>query len=115
MQAATYQPDLIARVFHLKQKDLLARIQHTHVFGCFLGCVWTIEYQKCGIPYMHLLLFLYLEDRSLILKRIDQTICAKLLTPFPDPTGELRSIIAISMVYGSCMRDYQQAHKHLQN
>ena len=70
MQAATDRPDLIARVFHLKQKDLLAQIRHAQIFGRFLGCVWTIEYQKRGLPHMHLLLFLHPRIDSLHLSAL---------------------------------------------
>ena len=108
-QAATDRPDLIARVFHLKQKDLLSQIRHVEIFGRFLGCVWTIEYQKRGLPHMHLLLFLHPEDRFLTPERIDEIICAELPTPLQDPTGDLRTIIGTSMVHGPCRRDYAQA------
>ena len=81
MQAATDRPDLIARVFHLRQNDLLAQVRHAQVFGRFLGCVSTIEYKKRRLPHMHLLLFLHLEDRFLTPERIDEIIFAELSTP----------------------------------
>lgn len=38
-QSAIDQPDLVARVFHLKQKELLDEIKHKNIFAQFLGCV----------------------------------------------------------------------------
>jgi len=38
-QSATDRPDLVVRVFHLKQQDLLAEIHSEGIFGRFLGCV----------------------------------------------------------------------------
>ena len=93
MQAATDRSDLITTVFHLKQKDLLAQIRHTPVFGRLLDCVWTIEYQKRGLPHMHLLLFLHPEDRFLTPEHIEEIICAELPTPLQNPTGDLQTII----------------------
>ena len=109
MQAATDRPDLISRVFHLKQKDLLAQVRHAQGFGRFLGCVWIIGYQKRGLPHMHLLLFLHPEHRFLTPEHIDEIICAELPTPLQDPTGELCTIIGTSIVHGPCRSDYQQA------
>ena len=109
MQAATDRPDLISRVFHLKQKDLLAQVRATQIFGRFLGCVSTIEYQKRRLPHMHLLTFPHPEDRFLTLEHIDEIKYAELPTPLPDPTGELRTMIGTCMVHGPCGMDYQQA------
>ena len=53
-QTATDRPDLVTRVFNLKVRDLLDQIRHKEVFGPWLGWVWTIEYQKRGLPHLHL-------------------------------------------------------------
>ena len=57
-QTAGDRPDLVAKVFHLKLRDLLNQIKQKQVFGPWLGWVYTIEYQKRGLPHMHHLLFL---------------------------------------------------------
>ena len=51
------RPDLVARVFHAKQQALLKIIRDGY-FGEVAGFVYTIEYQKHGLPHMHLLVFL---------------------------------------------------------
>jgi len=58
------QPDLVVRVFHIKVRELLQDLYQQQIFGRFLGCVWTIEYQKRGLPHLHLLLFLHPDDRE---------------------------------------------------
>jgi len=83
------RPDLVARVFHLKQWDLLSQLQKEQIFGRFLGMVWTIEYQKRGLPHMHLLLFLHAEDWFLTPERIDEIICAELPSQAQDSNDEL--------------------------
>ena len=52
------RPDIVVRVFHMKVKSFLYEIKKKNIFGAYEGCVWTIEYQKRGLPHMHLLLFL---------------------------------------------------------
>lgn len=61
-QTALDRPDLVFRVFHLKVQFLLADLKKHQIFGRYAGSVYTIEYQKRGLPHMHLLLFLHPED-----------------------------------------------------
>ena len=101
-QTAVDRPDLVARVFHLKQRQFLHELRHKNIFGRFLGYVWTIEYQKRGLPHMHLLLFLHSDDRFLTSEKIDEIICAELPDPAIDPNGELSAVITSCMVHGPC-------------
>ncbi|KAH8147156.1 uncharacterized protein LAJ45_08634 [Morchella importuna] len=101
-QTAVDRPDLVARVFHLKQQLLLQEIKRKQIFGRYLGSVWTIEYQKRGLPHMHLLIFLHPDDRFLTAERIDEIVYAGLPDPATDPTGELNAIIKSCMVHGPC-------------
>jgi hypothetical protein len=51
-------PNLVIHVFHLKVKALLEDIYNHGVLGCAVAEVYTIEFQKCGLPHMHLIIFL---------------------------------------------------------
>jgi len=73
-------PDLVVRVFNLKVRDLLDRLKHKHVFGPWRGWVWTIEYQKRGLPHLHLLLFLKTDVQFLTTANIDRFISAEIPT-----------------------------------
>ncbi|KAG5552631.1 hypothetical protein RHGRI_010651 [Rhododendron griersonianum] len=57
-QKSIDRPDLIARVFELKRKALMKEIETNKVFGKKVAHVFTIEYQKRGLPHMHELTFL---------------------------------------------------------
>lgn len=103
-QQATDRPDLIARVFRLKVKALLAELKN-NLFGPYAGHVYTIEYQKRGLPHMHLLLFLKTCARFLTPERIDEVVCARLPDPEWDPTGELTEIVLSNMTHGPCGLD----------
>ena len=68
----------------------------------YLDCVWTIEYQKRRLPYMHLLLFLHLDDRFLSTDRIDQIISAEIPVATNEVTTTLKDIITTTMIHGPC-------------
>jgi Helitron helicase-like domain at N-terminus len=58
-QKASDQPNLIAHVFHLKFKSFLADKTENEIFDRTVGYVYTIEYQKRGLPHVHIILFLH--------------------------------------------------------
>ena len=98
-QTAADRPDLVARVFNLKLKDLLNQIRHKEVFGPWLEWVCTIEYQKRGLPHLHLLLFLKTDLEFLTPANIDQFISAELPIEEDSIGLELRGIIQSTMVH----------------
>ena len=53
-QTAPDRLDLVARVFRLKQAQLLEDITRNGIFGRCVAHVYTIEFQKRGLPHMHL-------------------------------------------------------------
>lgn len=55
-QTANDRPDLCSRVFNLKLKCLLEDITKKHVLGKVVAYVYTIEFQKRGLPHAHILL-----------------------------------------------------------
>lgn len=95
-------PEIVVRAFRLRQKLLLDEVKRGNIFGRFRGCVWTLEYQKRGLPHIHLLLFLHLNDRYLDVDWINQIICAELRNPDIDSDKSLKDIIISQMVHGPC-------------
>jgi len=57
-QTATDRPDIVLQVFEQKKKALLKLIDNSF-FGTTVAYIYTIEFQKRGLPYIHLLIFLY--------------------------------------------------------
>ena len=80
------RPDLIARVFHLKFKSLLDDIMNKQIFGKAVGYVYTVEYQKQGLPHTHSIIFL---DRLARLAT-SQAVDAVISTEFPNHTQNPR-------------------------
>jgi len=102
-QTAIDRPDLVARVFNLKVRDLLDQLKHKQVFGPWRGWVWTIEYQKRGLPHLHLLLFLKTDVQFLTLVYIDRFISAEIPTEDDFIGQQLRTIIESTMVHTQCV------------
>ncbi|KHJ33806.1 putative atp-dependent dna helicase pif1 [Erysiphe necator] len=81
-QTADSRPDLVAIVF--KQKlDALHELKVTNIFGKCVGDVFTIEYQKRGLPHAHILIFLQDQDVPRIEEDVDKIIQARLPTNDP--------------------------------
>ncbi|KAG2217356.1 hypothetical protein INT45_010288 [Circinella minor] len=62
-QQAFNRPDLCSQVFHMKITDMLAHIKESNCFDRVVGYVATVEFQKHGLPHIHILLILHHEDR----------------------------------------------------
>jgi hypothetical protein len=56
-QTATDRPDLCVRVFNLKLQELLNDLT-SGMFGKVISFIYTIEYQKRGLPHAHILITL---------------------------------------------------------
>ena len=57
-QTPTDCPDLVAQVFHLYQTSLIDDLTQCKIIGNVLAHVHCIEFQKHGLPHMHMLLSL---------------------------------------------------------
>ncbi|CDO77896.1 hypothetical protein BN946_scf184952.g8 [Trametes cinnabarina] len=99
-QTAIDRPDLVARVFYLKKEALLKEIFDDHIFGKAVARVYTIEFQKRGLPHMHLLIFLDRPYKLLDADAVDSVIRAT----WPDPVTEpaLFESVKSFMVHGPC-------------
>ncbi|XP_067939122.1 uncharacterized protein [Watersipora subatra] len=96
-QAAHDRHDIVARVFGLKVKLLLNLITKGKNFGdaqCFL---YSIEWQKRGLPHCHLLLWLVEKIRPF---QVDPIISAEIPDNKENPT--LYSIVTKQMIHGPC-------------
>ncbi|KAI8543515.1 hypothetical protein RHMOL_Rhmol08G0224500 [Rhododendron molle] len=99
-QNAIDRPDLVARVFELKRKALMKEIEQNNVFGKKVAHVFTIEFQKCGLPHMHTLLFLQGPDKIRTCAQVDNLVSAEFPDPQDDP--ELFETVKCCMVHGPC-------------
>lgn len=96
-QSAPDRHDLCARVFHLKHLKLIELIVRGKIFGPTSAHMYTIEWQKRGLPHSHSLI--WLSDR-LRPEQIDQIISAELPDPDQDPV--LFQTISRNMIHNIC-------------
>lgn len=52
------RPDIVVRVFHKKLKELKEEILKKEIFGKCIAYTYVIEFQKRGLPHVHMLIFL---------------------------------------------------------
>lgn len=76
-QKAIYQLDLVTYIFKFKSQTLFQNIIKSHVLGQIMAHVYTIEFQKQGLPHMHFFIFFAIEDKIIYVVAIDWIVCAK--------------------------------------
>ena len=103
-QVASDRPDIVTRVFHLKAKSLIDDIMKKNISGKAVSYIYTIKYQKCGLPHMCLLLILDRRSHLSTAECVDAHVCSE----FPDPTmdPDLYELVKDFMVHGPCHRNY---------
>ena len=84
-QSAFDRPDLTARVFRLKLKELLQDLFSHGIMGRVIGRVYVIEFQKRGLPHVHILIILASEDKPRDVADIDSIVSAEIPDPTEDP------------------------------
>ena len=99
-QRAEHRPDVVARVFHLKVKELLHVLTKDQILGRTMAHSYTIEWQKRGLPHVHLLLWMVNEDKPHTADVVDKAICAELPSRQSHPI--LRDLVEQFMLHGPC-------------
>ncbi|GFR18634.1 helitron_like_N domain-containing protein [Trichonephila clavata] len=89
--------DLLARVFHGKLKILMNLITKGKIFGVAQCYMYTIEWQKRGLPHAHILVWL---QETLNVHKVDDFISAEI--PNPEEDTERFNCITTQMVHGPC-------------
>ena len=94
------RPDIVARVFKIKLDDLLHDLRHKSHFGRVIAIVYTIEFQKRGLPHAHILLFLDPKDKCPSPTDIDGIIMVEI--PYPDEDPVANEAVKQFMMHGAC-------------
>jgi hypothetical protein len=96
-QTVADRPDLVARVFQMKKAALLKRVRNDGIFGGHVASVWTVEFQKRGLPHVHLIFFLKGEHKL----RSPDDFVNMIRADIPDPEQEprLHQLVAANMIH----------------
>lgn len=96
-QTSIDRHDIISRVFKQKLKCLIDFIVKQRVFGETCAWMYSVEWQKRGLPHAHILIWLVEKIRP---NEIDDVICAEIPDSETDP--ELYEIVIKHMIHGPC-------------
>ena len=99
-QLVENRPDIVARVFRLKYKELIREIVKDEIFGKVESYFGSIEFQKRGLPHLHLLLTLKSDYKFVTNEQIDKVVSAEI--PDPENYPELHALVKQHMIHGPC-------------
>ncbi|XP_057426450.1 uncharacterized protein LOC130719869 [Lotus japonicus] len=94
------RPDITCRVFHAKLQRLMVGLKKGEYFGKVSAGMYTIEFQKRGLPHAHILLWLAPSSKLNRPELIDSFISAELPDPIACP--KLFDVVSTYMVHGPC-------------
>ena len=109
-QSPQDRPDIVARVFRLKKDQLMQDLKSAGILGKVVAHMHVVEFQKRGLPHVHILIILADCDRTLTADSVDSIVVAELP---PDPADiedpekaaevqRLRDIVVTNMIHGPC-------------
>ncbi|KAL3648101.1 hypothetical protein CASFOL_009069 [Castilleja foliolosa] len=94
------RPDIIARVFRIKVQQFLRFIRANRTFGQVAADLYTIEFQKRGLPHCHTLIWVTSPYKVCEAADVDRYISAEIPDPVTDP--DLHKIVTELMMHGPC-------------
>ncbi|KAI5392584.1 hypothetical protein KIW84_077109 [Lathyrus oleraceus] len=97
---ASDRPDIISRAFEMKFDELLSDLTKKSLLGKILAYMYTIEFQKRGLPHAHILIFLHPSNKYPTPSDIDRIISAEI--PDQDTNEELYNLVKTHMIHGPC-------------
>ncbi|XP_038719916.1 uncharacterized protein LOC120012542 [Tripterygium wilfordii] len=94
------RPDIITRVFKMKLDCFLSDIRSGKYVGEVIAVVYTIEFQKRGLPHVHMVVWCHSSNKCQFPTDIDRFISAEI----PDESTEplLFDTVKRFMVHGPC-------------
>jgi Helitron helicase-like domain at N-terminus len=96
-QTTSDRPDLVVCVFHAKLRSLIWDISNG-VLGAMAAYLYTIEFQKRGLPHAHIVVFLKPHAKLCTPEHIDSLMSSE----FPTDNPPLLDLIKEFMVHGPC-------------
>ncbi|KAL3625826.1 hypothetical protein CASFOL_030355 [Castilleja foliolosa] len=101
------RPDIVTRVFKIKLDMMMKDLTKGSFFGKTNAAIYTIEFQKRGLPHAHIILWLSDTYKCRTPAQVDKIISAEIPPQVDDPKGY--EMVAQFMVHGPCGSDNRNA------
>ena len=99
-ETAIDRPDIVVKVFHHKVQEFKELVITRGVLRKCIAYTYVIEFQKRGLPHMHLLLYLDKNDKINISEKVDELISAEI--PNEDIYPHLYNVVKQFMIHEPC-------------
>ncbi|XP_052621047.1 uncharacterized protein LOC111921783 [Lactuca sativa] len=97
------RPDILSRLFKIKLNSLIKDLKKKALLGQVQAVVYTVEFQKRGLPHAHICLFMHSDYKLPTIEHIDRVISAEIPNKENDP--ELYALVSEFMMHGPCGSD----------
>ncbi|XP_076908821.1 uncharacterized protein LOC143565856 [Bidens hawaiensis] len=94
------RPDILCRLFKIKLDFMIKDIRDNAMLGKVQAVVYTVEFQKRGLPYAHLCLFMHAYHKLPTVDYVDPFISAEIPDKNEDP--KLYYLVKEFMIHGPC-------------
>jgi hypothetical protein len=84
----------------MKLEQLLDDLQSGKIFGPTLAILYSIEFQKRGLPHVHILTWIDKKGMEITSETIDSWVSAEIPNPTIEPLGYV--LVAEHMMHGPC-------------
>lgn len=98
-EQAHFRPDIVVRVFKAKLDELIKSLLTTQILGKINALIYTIEFQKRGLPHAHILIT-FAEEDKIETEAIDKYVCAEI--PDIETQPQLHNLVKRHMMHGPC-------------
>ncbi|XP_022024110.1 uncharacterized protein LOC110924409 [Helianthus annuus] len=94
------RPDILCRLFKMKLGSIIKDLKDSNYLGEINAVVYTVEFQKRGLPHAHICLFMNVDHKLPTVDHIDPFISAEIPDKNQDP--EVYSLVSDYMIHGPC-------------
>ncbi|XP_076943263.1 uncharacterized protein LOC143613447 [Bidens hawaiensis] len=94
------KPDILCRIFKMKLDSMIKLLKDKALFGKIKAAVYTIEFQKRGLPHAHIFLFIAPKNKIHNPSHIDNFISSEIPDKVTEP--DLYQLVSDHMLHGPC-------------